>query len=86
MSKFAAYLDKSSELEKSSKIEISSRIKENENDIIIRRQNIRIYILFALLAFIIFMVLKELAYEYITIKRGGLNHFTLCENIPYDCY
>ena len=54
MDKFAAYLDKSSELEKDSKIEITSKAKEDENDIIIRRQNIRIYILFALFAFTIF--------------------------------
>ncbi len=84
--KFAQYLDNSSELEKDSKTDIKTREKEKEEDIISRRQNFRIYILFAIFAFIIYMVLKEYAYDYVIIKRGGLNHFTLCQNIPNDCY
>ena len=83
MDKFAAYLGNSSELEKDSKTDIKTRTKELEVDVNLRRQKIRIYILFA---FVIYMVLKEYVYDYVVIKRGGLNHFTLCQNIPEDCY
>jgi len=86
MDKFAAYLGNSSELETDSKTEIKTRAKELETDIALRRQKIRIYILFAIFAFVIYMVLKEYVYDYVVIKRGGLNHFTLCQNIPGDCY
>ena len=86
MDKFAAYLGNSSELEKDSKTDIKTRTKELEVDVNLRRQKIRIYILFAIFAFVIYMVLKEYVYDYVVIKRGGLNHFTLCQNIPEDCY
>lgn len=86
MDKFAAYLGNSSELEKDSKTDIKIRAKELEVDVNLRRQKIRIYILFAILAFVIYMVLKEYVYDYVIIRRGGLNHFTLCQNIPEDCY
>ena len=86
MDKFAAYLGNDSDLEKASKTEIKTRTKELEEDVILRRQKIRIYILFAIFAFVIYMVLKEYVYDYVVIKRGGLNHFTLCQNIPEDCY
>ena len=86
MDKFAAYLGNSSELEKDSKTDIKTRAKELEVDVNLRRQKIRIYILFAIFAFVIYMVLKEYVYDYVVIKRGGLNHFTLCQNIPEDCY
>ena len=86
MDKFAAYLGNSSELEKDSKTDIKIKPKELEVDINLRRQKIRIYILFAIFAFVIYMVLKEYVYDYVVIKRGGLNHFTLCQNIPEDCY
>ena len=29
--------------------------------------------------------MKEYVYDYVIIKRGGLNHFTLCDNIPEGC-
>lgn len=86
MDKFAAYLGNSSELEKDSKTDIKTRTKELEVDVNLRRQKIRIYILFAIFAFVIYMVLKEYVYDYVVIKRGGLNHFTLCQNILEDCY
>jgi len=86
MDKFAAYLGNSSELETDSKTEIKTRAKELETDIALRRQKIRIYILFTIFAFVIYMALKEYVYDYVVIKRGGLNHFTLCQNIPGDCY
>lgn len=80
------YLDNSSELEKQSKTDINVKPKEKELDVILRRQNIRIYILFLVLGLLIFMSLKEYVYDYVIIKKGGLNHFTLCQNIPNDCY
>lgn len=80
------YLDNSSELEKQSKTDINVKPKEKELDVILRRQNIRIYILFLVLGLLIFMSLKEYVYDYVIIKKGGLNHFTLCQNISYDCY
>ena len=86
MDKFAAYLGNSSELEKDSKTDIKIRTKELEVDVTLRRQKIRIYILFAIFAFVIYMILKEYVYDYVVIKRGGLNHFTLCQNIPEDCF
>lgn len=45
-------------------------------------QNVRIYIFYFILLFLLIMVMKEYVYEFIIIKRGGLNHFTLKENIP----
>ena len=86
MDKFAKYLGNSTELEKDSKTDIKIRERELETDVILRRQKIRIYILFSIFAFVIYMVLKEYVYDYVVIKRGGLNHFTLCQNIPEDCY
>ena len=80
------YLDNSSELEKQSKTDINFKPKEKELDVILRRQNIRIYILFLVLGLLIFMSLKEYVYDYVIIKKGGLNHFTLCQNIPNDYY
>ena len=80
------YLDNSSELEKQSKTGINVKPKEKELDVILRRQNIRIYILFLVLGLLIFMSLKEYVYDYVIIKKGGLNHFTLCQNIPNDFY
>tara|TARA_Y200000002_G_scaffold374006_1_gene374048 strand:- start:651 stop:902 length:252 start_codon:yes stop_codon:yes gene_type:complete len=80
------YLDNSSELEKQSKTDINFKPKEKELDVILRRQNIRIYILFLVLGLLIFMCLKEYVYDYVIIKKGGLNYFTLCQNIPNDCY
>ena len=80
------YLDNSSELEKQSKTDINVKPKEKELDVILRRQNIRIYILFLVLGLLIFMCLKEYVYDYVIIKKGGLNYFTLCQNIPNDCY
>ena len=86
MDKFAKYLGNSTELEKDSKTDIKVRARELETDVILRRQKIRIYILFSIFAFVIYMVLKEYVYDYVVIKRGGLNHFTLCQNIPDNCY
>ena len=86
MDKFAKYLGNSTELEKDSKTDIKIRERELETDVILRRQKIRIYILFSIFAFVIYMVLKEYVYDYVVIKRGGLNHFTLCQNIPDNCY
>ena len=86
MDNFAEYLGNSSELEKDSKTDIKTRTKELKVDLNLRRQKIRIYILFAIFAFVIYMVLKEYVYDYVVIKRGGLNHFTLCENIQEDCF
>ena len=80
------YLDNSSELEKQSKTGINVKPKEKELDVILRRQNIRIYILFLVLGLLIFMSLKEYVYDYVIIKKGGLNYFTLCQNIPNDYY
>lgn len=89
MDKLSQYLDgidSGSDLEKDSKYALKLRIKEDEYDVRTKRQNIRIYILFAILIFILYIVMKEYVYDYVVIKRGGLNHLTLCDNIPEGCY
>ena len=89
MDKLSQYLDgidNSSDLEKDSRYPLKLRIKENEYEVRTRRQNIRIFILFVILFAILFIVMKEYVYDYVVIKRGGLNHLTLCENIPEGCY
>ena len=85
MDKFAKYIDNSSDLEKDSKYTLLIRNKEDEDAIRTRRQNTRIYILFGVLIFILYIIMKEYIYDYVIIKRGGLNHFTLCDNIPEGC-
>jgi len=77
MDKFAKYIDNISELEKNSIYTLQLREKENEYEIRTRRQNIRIYILFSILIFILYIVLKEYVYDYVIIRRDGLNHMTL---------
>ena len=85
MDKFAKYIDNSSDLEKDSKYTLLIQNKEDEDAIRTRRQNTRIYILFGVLIFILYIIMKEYIYDYVIIKRGGLNHFTLCDNIPEGC-
>jgi len=85
MDKFAKYIDNSSDLEKDSRYTLQLRNKEDEYAIRTRRQNMRMYILFGILVFILYIVMKEYVYDYVIIKRGGLNHFTLCDNIPEGC-
>jgi hypothetical protein len=77
MNKSAKYIDNISELEKDSIYTLQLREKENEYEIRTRRQNIRIYILFAILIFILYIVMKEYVYDYVIIRRDGLNHMTL---------
>jgi len=77
MDKFAKYIDNISELEKNSIYTLQLREKENEYEIRTKRQNIRIYILFSILIFILYIVLKEYVYDYVIIRRDGLNHMTL---------
>ena len=77
MNKSAKYIDNISELEKDSIYALQLREKENEYEIRTRRQNIRIYILFAILIFILYIVMKEYVYDYVIIRRDGLNHMTL---------
>ncbi len=77
MDKFAKYIDNISELEKNSIYTLQLREKENEYEIRTRRQNIRIYILFGILIFILYIVMKEYVYDYVIIRRDGLNHMTL---------
>jgi len=86
MDKLSKYVDNISDLEKDSIYSIKARVVEDENDVRTRRQNIRIYILFGVLVFILYIVMKEYVYEYVIIKRGGLNHLTLCDNVPDGCY
>jgi hypothetical protein len=86
MDKLSKYVDNISDLEKDSIYSIKNRPVEDENDVRTRRQNIRIYILFGVLVFILYIVMKEYVYEYVIIKRGGLNHLTLCDNVPDGCY
>jgi len=80
------YIDNTSDLELKSKFTIILKQKEDKKDIRVRRQNIRIYILFSIVFLLIYIILKEYVYDHVIIKRGGLNYFTLCENIPYDCH
>jgi len=77
MNKSAKYIDNISELEKDSIYTLQLREKENEYELRTRRQNIRIYILFAILIFILYIVMKEYVYDYVIIRRDGLNHMTL---------
>lgn len=77
MNKSAKYIDNISELEKDSIYTLQLREKENEYEIRTRRQNIRIYILFAILIFILYIVMKEYVYDYVIIRRDGLNYMTL---------
>ena len=49
-------------------------------------QNIRLLIFFFFLILLLILIMNEHVYEYIIIRQGGLNHFTLCENIPDDNY
>tara|TARA_B100000902_G_scaffold389204_1_gene435982 strand:- start:670 stop:930 length:261 start_codon:yes stop_codon:yes gene_type:complete len=86
MDKLSKYMDNISDLEKDSKYSIQGRFIEDENEVRTRRQNIRIYILFGVLVFILYIIMKEYVYEYVIIKRGGLNHLTLCDNVPDGCY
>ena len=86
MDKLSNYINDSSDLEKDSRYSIKARIIEEEIEVRTRRQNIRIYILFGILVFILYIVMKEYVYEYVIIKRGGLNHLTLCDNVPDGCY
>ena len=44
----------------------------------------RLYIFFFILIILLILIMHEYVYEYEHIKFGGLNHFTLCENIPDD--
>jgi hypothetical protein len=85
MDKFKQYIDSSSDLEKDSRYILQIREKEDENEIRTIRQNTRIYILFGVVIFILYIVMKEYVYDYLIIKRGGLNSFTLCDNIPGGC-
>jgi len=68
-------------MEELSKFKIKSRPKLKKEKIIVKRQNFRIFLFYILIFILIFIVLNEYVYEYITITRGGLNHFTLCENM-----
>ena len=85
MNKLAKYLNNDTELEKESKYQIKQKPKEKKEDITVFRQNIRIYILFGVLLFLIFIVLKEITYDYVIIRKAGINYSTLCENMPDNC-
>tara|TARA_B100000242_G_scaffold239948_1_gene179952 strand:- start:762 stop:1277 length:516 start_codon:yes stop_codon:yes gene_type:complete len=72
--------------ENSSVYSISKMPSEDELVIRTRRQKFRLYTLFGILIIILFFIMKEYIYDYVLIKRGGLNHLTLCENIPSGCF
>ena len=71
--------------ENSSKYSINKMPTEEELVVRTRRQKFRLYLLFAILVIILLFIMKEYIFDYVIIKRGGLNHITLCENIPSGC-
>lgn len=72
---------KPKDMEELSNFKIKSKPPREIDEIEVKRQNFKIYVFFILIFILIFIVLKEYVYEYITITRGGLNHFNLCENV-----
>lgn len=71
--------------ENSSKYSINKMPTEEELVVRTRRQKFRLYLLLAILVIILLFIMKEYIFDYVIIKRGGLNHITLCENIPSGC-
>ena len=84
MKKLDKYLGISTDLENRSVFLIEDKPDKEKEEIYYFRQLINSIVIFLILFFIIYIVLKEYTYDYVTIRRAGINSRTLCENIPDD--
>ena len=84
MNKLDKYLGISTDLENRSVFLIEEKPDKEKEEIYYFRQLINSIVIFLILFFIIYIVLKEYTYDYVTIRRAGINSRTLCENIPDD--
>ena len=80
MNKLSKYNDNRIDLEKNSEFKIKYK-SVDEEDLFIKRQNIRIYILFIVIFIISVFVIKEYTYDFHVIRKAGLNPITLNENV-----
>ena len=79
--KFDKYINLESELEKDSRFSINQKENIDKNLIRKQRQNIRIYIFFGFIVFLLIFILKSLVDNLTLIDTVGVNFFNLC-NIP----
>ena len=82
MNKFDSYLGVSTELENLSKYTINYKPEDDQEDIDTNRQLINFFVIFIIIFLVVMIVLNEYTYDYVTIRRAGINSRSLCENIP----
>lgn len=79
--KFDKYINLESELEKESRFSIPQKESVDVNKLRKERQNIRVYIFFGFIIFLLIFILKSLVDNLTLIDTVGVNFFNLC-NIP----
>ena len=82
MNKFDSYLGLSTELENLSKYTINYKPEDDQEDIDTNRQLINFFVIFIAIFLVVIIILNEYTYDYVTIRRAGINSRSLCENIP----
>ena len=82
MNKFDSYLGLSTELENLSKYTINYKPEDDQEDIDTNRQLINFFVIFIAIFLVVMIILNEYTYDYVTIRRAGINSRSLCENIP----
>ena len=81
--KFDKYLNVESELEKDSRFKMQFKDKDDSENMEIQRQNIRIYIFYAIIVFFMILIFKAITDDLNLINSIGLNFFNMCNFKSY---